>query len=362
MPTKDRLRETWTGVVQKRGYPFKKKRGFKTKTAAMEWERKTFQNLKAGPKKIPLTFSQASTEYLLWSKKRRNKNTYRQKAFIFRSFIAFLCQDPAIDSIKTEMIEAYLDARFESSGGKSANRDCRELKTIFNWLIDRGLIQFNPCRKIERYKETPYIRYVPPAKDINAVMLAANGWEFDFLQCIYHTAARRVEILRLTWDDINFQTGTIKLWTKKRRGGSLEPDELIMNKVLQGILERKYRERDHAVKYVFPNRNNEMISQNTIVHLMPRLCKAAGVKPFGFHSIRHFVTGIMADSKKLSLVDIQKMLRHKRATTTDLYLNQIAESKTTAADILGNSVQKKVQPKVQPTDIKRGVQPSDKNR
>lgn len=253
------------------------------------------------------------------------------------------------------MIEIYLDQRFETIGGKSANRDCRELKTAFNWFIDRGLIMFNPCRGIEQYKEDPYTRYVPHPEDINKVLLAAEGWESDFIQCVYHTAARRIEILRLSWDDINFGTSTLKLWTRKRKGGSLESDELAMNEVLQSILENRYRTRDPESQYVFPNKDHGMISRNNIVKIMPKVCEQAGVKPFGFHAIRHYVSGIMMDSKKLSLVDIQKMLRHKRATTTDIYLNQLSESKNTAADVLGDSLKKQVQPIVQPTETKNGT-------
>ena len=38
MPTKDKENNTWIGVVRKVGYPIKKKRGFKTKKEATQWE------------------------------------------------------------------------------------------------------------------------------------------------------------------------------------------------------------------------------------------------------------------------------------------------------------------------------------
>jgi integrase len=67
---------------------------------------------------------------------------------------------------------------------------------------------------------------VPPVEDIKAVILAADQDEQDFIETVFHTGARSGELLRLTWEDINFDVGTIRLWTRKRQGGSLEANLL----------------------------------------------------------------------------------------------------------------------------------------
>ena len=56
---------------------------------------------------------------------------------------------------------------------------------------------------------------------------------------------------------------------------------------------------------------------------MKALCQKAGVKRFGFHAIRHHVASILADSRKASLSQIQKLLRHRRPTTTDNYIQTL---------------------------------------
>ena len=56
---------------------------------------------------------------------------------------------------------------------------------------------------------------------------------------------------------------------------------------------------------------------------MRDLCLKAEVKQFGFHAIRHHVASILADSEKAGIGQIQKLLLHKRTTTTDNYINSL---------------------------------------
>ena len=66
---------------------------------------------------------------------------------------------------------------------------------------------------------------------------------------------------------------------------------------------------------------------------MPRLCRKSKVPPFGLHAIRHHIAVQLAH-KNWPLIKIQKFLRHKRATTTDIYLRSIINMKTDGASIL----------------------------
>jgi integrase len=332
MPTKDKQRGTWIGRVQKAGFMPKKKRGFKTRIEAVKWEIEETNRL-LNPDPIRITFSQSSNDYLAWVERRREQNTFRYKLHIIKSFLKHLGADIAVEDITSQTIEEFLDTIFEASSGKTANRYLRELKTFFNWAVHRDAAQTNPCRPIELYKEDPFIKYVPPVEDLNKVLSLADKWQRNFLLCIFYTAARRIEIIRLKWDDIDFERRLITLWTKKRKGGSLESDQLYINDGLMKVLKSQPRIPDHP--YVFSRSSGEPLSKNTVDKLLNSLCKKADVTPFGLHAIRHFAAVVMMDSKELSLVDIQKMLRQKRATTTDVYLNQLSKSKTMAAEILG---------------------------
>lgn len=91
-------------------------------------------------------------------------------------------------------------------GDKTANRDLHDLKALYNLgLCQEVIVGRNPCNPIEKYPEEPYRPYVPPPEDIDKVRIAATADERDFLIALYHLLARRSEVLRLTWEDVNLE-------------------------------------------------------------------------------------------------------------------------------------------------------------
>ena len=53
---------------------------------------------------------------------------------------------------------------------------------------------------------------------------------------------------------------------------------------------------------------------------MKKLCKDAKVESFGYHDIRHTVAKYLNDLQKVGLKKVQQVLRHRRQTTTEIYV------------------------------------------
>jgi integrase len=327
--------KTFTAKFQYKNKQYKKE-GFKTKSEAEAWESEKRRELKnpPAPEPIRLTFSQASNQYVEDCKARYQKNTWRQKAFVYRNFLSFLNDDPLIESIPKQKFTEYLKYRKDKDGNCAANRDLKEFNALYNWGIRQELLSNNPCRNIQKYPEEPEERYVPPAEDIMKVRSAADSEDSDLIMTIYHTAGWTSEVLKLTWEDVDFEKRCVRLWTRKRRGGELQEDKLPMTDALYTVLKRRWDNKGQNTQYVFHNADGRSYTYHQKKSTMDKLCRKAGVKRFGFHAIRHHVASAVADTGKASLAQIQKLLRHKRVSTTDNYIKTLDPELRQVSNIL----------------------------
>ena len=73
----------------------------------------------------------------------------------------------------------------------------------------------------------------------------------DYLVAIKETMARMGEINRLTWDDVDFDSKTVVLYTRKKRGGHLTPRKVPMTTRLYSMLSKRCKNREKAKPWVF---------------------------------------------------------------------------------------------------------------
>lgn len=336
MAMKDKKNGVWNGKwIGKFQFQNKRhrKRGFETKGLASEWEAAEKRRLKyphtvpppEPPRRKRVSFQSLVLKYTKDCEARMQPNTIGYKSDYLAQFLAKLGSPTfaAEDVTKVQASEHIASIQAEG-GGKLANRHLKELKAVYNWGIKQGIVSRNPAAMIEPYPEDPYVKYVPPAKDIDAVILAASPEEGDFLLVLYNLAARRGEVIRMVWDDVNFEHGWVRLWTRKRKRGQLEANMLPMTKDLRAVLKHLWKKRDTECPYVFSRDGKQLTRDSDFIrHMMERLCDRAQVKRFGFHAIRHHIGSILLDSGKATTKEIQIWLRHKRLSTTETYLHQL---------------------------------------
>lgn len=53
---------------------------------------------------------------------------------------------------------------------------------------------------------------------------------------------------------------------------------------------------------------------------LKKLCEDAEVEVFGYHDIRHTVAKYLNDLQKVGLKKVQQVLRHRRQSTTEIYV------------------------------------------
>ncbi len=244
--------------------------------------------------------------------------------------------------IHTEMIRKYLIKRLKGTSAYTANKDLRYLRALFNFAMHptRDWIKNNPTRGIDFFPTEKRIKYVPPKQDVLRVIMAADPETQDYLWAIALTIGRMGEINRLRWQDVDFQTRNVTLYTRKKRGGHLTPRRIPMTAKLHEILARRFAKRDQTKPWIFWHRHWSRKESRWVEGpyrdrktFMKTLCKKVKVTYFRFHALRHF-GATMLDAANVPIGSIQRILGHENRTTTEIYLHSVGEGERHAMDIL----------------------------
>jgi integrase len=208
----------------------------------------------------------------------------------------------------------------------------KELSALFEYAIKHlRVVQYNPVSVLDQMPENPEPKDPPTEQQVLQLIAAADPeTEKPVLLTVLFTAGRIDEILRMKWEDVNFEKRTVTLWTKKRKGGQYEADKLPMIEDLYEVLKREWDRRTQNLWVFFNEKTGTRYNKRP--KMMKHLCMKVfdpgcrGLKHykgpvFGFHALRHFMSTFLADTEKQSTKTVQKILRHKSPKTTERYMH-----------------------------------------
>lgn len=331
MPYYDTKKERYVGQIRVNGRYVRK--FFRTQKEAYRWEIE--QTAPKEKRTNSICLIDFITQYLEFSEKKHSKQTFEEKKRAFRLLLKSIFPETAVKDITRMMILSHLQGQTATRSGNGANKDRKNFIAAWNWG-SRYIDHFppgNPCF-VDRFPEVRTRRYVPPEKDFWAIFDQATDEQDQVMLLAYlHLGARRNEIFTLRWPDIDFAHQQIRLYTRKRRDGSLEYDWLPMTEKLFVLL-LEWRKEAQG-EWVFPDPKTGKPYQYRR-RWLKGLCKRAGVKEFGLHGIRHLTASILMQAD-VPLIDIKDILRHKNVSTTEKYIHRLKSVRASLRVLEGKS-------------------------
>lgn len=150
----------------------------------------------------------------------------------------------------------------------------------------------------------------------------------DLIRLAMFTGMRRGELLKLQWNDVDFENNLIHI--RNPKGGK---DQVIsINELAKAVLKKHER---LSPEYVFPNPDTGKPYTDIRRHLN-RYKRLAGL-PADFrplHGLRHTFASHLASSGKVDIYTLQKLLTHKSTAVTQRYAHLIDEAQRRASNVL----------------------------
>lgn len=282
------------------------------------------------PETNTVSIGRFKEEYLDHCKERFAIKVVKEKEHCFRDFIAYFGDERPLDSITPSEANAFLQQiKKNGRSGNAANKIKKNITAGWNWgvtFINNFPTTPNPFTVVPKLAEVRHDRYVPPKEDFEKMVATLSGQDWVIFKTFYFTGARKSEVFKLKWEDVNFDKSTIRLWTRKRAGGNLEFDLIPMVSELKAILLDWREKQPVKSEYLFINMAVQSSGYGKPFvdrrRFLERSCIAAEVTPFGYHGIRHLTaTELFHAGHPVSL--IQRILRHKNPNTTARYLHAL---------------------------------------
>lgn len=208
-----------------------------------------------------------------------------------------------------------LHTRLGKTRKHTANRVLALISSIFGRAIEFGLWEdLNPCRGIRKFPEKARDRFLQTdelPRFFEALAEEPNETMRDFFYMCLLTGARRANVLKMRWNEIDLEAGT---WMIQRTKNE-EPQTVTLP--IEAIKILRTRKRETSSFFVFPG-------EGKTGHLVEpksgwkRILKRAGFENLRIHDLRRTLGSWQAITGA-SLPIIGKSLNHKNASTTQIY-------------------------------------------
>ena len=244
-----------------------------------------------------------------------------------------------------ETIEQYITELHKKYKQKTIKRKIASIKAFYSYLEEEELVEQNPFRKIKvKFKETIILPRIIPREEIEqllnyiyASLSSISGIQYKHslrdaavIEVFFATGARVYEISNIRVENINLNSGLIRIMGKGRKERYIQ----ISNTAVLDILRKYYEENEPEIKksgYFFINNRGKRYTEQSIRLMLKKYTLKAGIqRKITPHMFRHsFATYLIEEGVDVSCV--QQILGHSSIKTTQIYIHVAAKKQ---ADIL----------------------------
>ena len=347
-----------------------RKRGFNTKKEAQRYYNNAklqFENNQYSIKKVPnITFAEVYRDWLEVYAKGIEKSTLAKITNIFRIHILPVFGDKIIKHITSKSFQQAVNEwhNYSASYRRFYNYCCK----VFDHAVAYEYIETNPKTKVilpkaqlhkpkkvtaDYYSKEELEQFLSYAEQ-DAKKIGHSTW-YTFFRLISFTGLRRGEALALTWNDIDFNEGTLSvnkavkreknnrlyIGTPKTKGSIrvVSIDQKTMAILRKWKIEQARLllgfgySVTSANQLVFSNSKNGIYTVNSPNNRLEAICKKFDFKQINLHGFRHTHCSLLFEAG-VPMKDVKERLGHADIQTTmNIYTHVTEASRDKSAQL-----------------------------
>ena len=253
-----------------------------------------------------------------------DKSLYLYK-IVLEDFFYTVRKQP--EKVTANDIRIYLYQYQKVHGISNRTLDCRRtiICSYFNWMASEEYIDRNPAINIQPIKYERKHKKAMSQLDLEKVRLACETKrEKAVVEMLYSTGCRVTELERLNISDVNFETKEVVLFGKgdKHRISYLNAKAEV---ALKDYLSE--RTDDNKALFVYERNPHARLKKSGIEDMIRKIMDrtpdvTTHVTP---HIFRH-TTATIALDRGMNVVDVSRLLGHRRVETTMEYITTNSDS------------------------------------
>lgn len=244
---------------------------------------------------------------------------------VLTDFFRTVCKKP--EKITANDIRIYLYQYQKMHGISNRTLDCRRtiICSYFNWMASEEYIVRNPAINIQPIKYERKHKKAMTQLELERVRLACETKrEKAIVEMLYSTGCRVTELERLNISDINFETKEVMLFGKgdKHRTSYLNAKaEVALKDYLSS------RTDENPALFVYDRKPYLRLKKSGIESLIRNMMeRTSGVTTHVTPHIFRHTTATTALDHGMSVVEVSRLLGHKRVDTTMEYITTSSDT------------------------------------
>ncbi len=243
------------------------------------------------------------------------------------------------DEVTEEVVHAYLAYMTESQTYASSTiaRKVAAVKSFFNYLRARDLIDTNPAQKVDSPKVKKRLPQTLTDDQVEQLLAAPtrkqtpkNLRDAALLTILYATGMRVTEVVSLLLADVDLDNQLLQCAGEKNEQRQIPFDEETKT-VLQAYLRdgRPNLVKTQTEQSLFLNHRGQQLTRQGLWLIIKAYAREVGLnQAVTPHTLRHSFAAHKLNSGS-DLQEVQKLLGHANISTTQIYkqLNEQTESK-----------------------------------